>query len=127
MYEASPKRPAAPDVWHELDDPSVAQRPQRRGGSPGIDAEMFGDEARRTRRDQTTVAPLGIEDEVLEHDPRLRAEDAQQIAGVRPDDHAALDAHGVRRPSHQWSYDSWGRSGTVSARRINQFVGIRFW
>jgi hypothetical protein len=56
--------------------------------------KMFGDQARRTRCNQPILMPLRIESEVLEDDPHLRAEDAQQIAGACPDDHAALDADG---------------------------------
>ena len=51
---------------------------------------MLSDQARGTRRDQPTLAPLRIQSE--ENDPHLRTEDAQQISGVQPDDYAALDA-----------------------------------
>jgi hypothetical protein len=61
----------------QFGDSSVAQRTQRCRGGPCVDVEMFGDQARRTRRDQATFAPLGIKGKVLENDPHLWAECAQ--------------------------------------------------
>jgi hypothetical protein len=79
----------------ELYDPSVAQGPQRCSRRPRINAEMLSNQAGRTRRDQTAVAPHCIEGEVLKNDPRLRTEPAQQIPAVRPHNHATLAAGGI--------------------------------
>ena len=52
---------------------------------------MLGHEPCRGRGDEATVVQFGVEGEVLENDPRLRADDSKQSPGAGPQNHAVLD------------------------------------
>ena len=92
-----------------------------------IDPQVLCDQPSRRRRDQATVAPLGIEGDVLEDEPHGRPELADQLAGACPDDDTVIvAAHRLLRQPAGLRYAAGGLDGRDSARRINQLVGIRF-
>ena len=86
---------------------------------------MLGDQPRRRRRNQAAVVPVGVERDVLQDEPHRRPIRAHQRASAgrttmpRSSPSSAMTSRAA-------VYAAGGPDGNESARRINQFVGIRF-